>query len=234
MSVGSATGESASSVASGPAAGQDSGRRFAHPAAVGALTILVAVAYGVFALANYYTFRTTSFDLVIFDQAVRSYAHFKLGTDPIFGSYEGFGASFSILGNHFSPIDAALAPLYWVYNGPQTLLVAQAVLFALAIPWLWVFTRRAFGGGRKATAAAYLVCVAYALSWPIASALAFDFHEVAFAPVLTAIALERLQAGPAADGADRARGAAPGQGGHGPAGRRGAAGTPATRRALGV
>ena len=162
---------------------------------MGALTILVAVAYGVFALANYYTFRTTSFDLVIFDQAVRSYAHFKLGTDPIFGSYEGFGASFSILGNHFSPIDAALAPLYWVYNGPQTLLVAQAVLFALAIPWLWVFTRRAFGGGRKATAAAYLVCVAYALSWPIASALAFDFHEVAFAPVLTAIALERLQAG---------------------------------------
>ena len=73
--------------------------------------------------------------------------------------------------------------------------MAQAVLFALAIPPLWVFTRRAFGGGGKATAAAYLVSVAYALSWPIASALAFDFHEVAFAPVLTAVALERLQAG---------------------------------------
>jgi hypothetical protein len=43
--------------------------------------------------------------------------------------------------------------------------------------------------------AAYLVSVAYALSWPIASALAFDFHEVAFVPVLTAVALERLQAG---------------------------------------
>jgi hypothetical protein len=48
---------------------------------------------------------------------------------------------------------------------------------------------------RKATVAAYLVSVAYALSWPIASALAFDFHEVAFAPVLIAVALERLQAG---------------------------------------
>ena len=43
--------------------------------------------------------------------------------------------------------------------------------------------------------AAYLVSVAYLLSWPIAAALAFDFHEVAFAPVLTAVALERLQAG---------------------------------------
>ena len=37
--------------------------------------------------------------------------------------------------------------------------------------------------------------MAYALSWPIASAAAFDFHEVAFAPVLMAVALERLQAG---------------------------------------
>jgi len=48
---------------------------------------------------------------------------------------------------------------------------------------------------RKATIAAYLVAVAYALGWPIASAAAFDFHEVAFAPVLMAVALERLQAG---------------------------------------
>ncbi len=190
-----ATTENARLAARHATAGPGSGRRLAHPAAVGALTALVAVGYCVFALANYYTFRTTSFDLVIFDQAVRSYAHFKPGTDPIFGVFEGLGANFSILGNHFSPIDAVLAPLYWMYNGPQTLLVAQAVLFALAIPWLWVFTSRAFGDGRKATLAAYLVCVAYALSWPIASALAFDFHEVAFVPVLTAIALERLQAG---------------------------------------
>ncbi len=190
-----ATTENARLAARHATAGPGSGRRLAHPAAVGALTALVAVGYCVFALANYYTFRTTSFDLVIFDQAVRSYAHFKLGTDPIFGVFEGLGANFSILGNHFSPIDAVLAPLYWMYNGPQTLLVAQAVLFALAIPWLWVFTSRAFGDGRKATLAAYLVCVAYALSWPVASALAFDFHEVAFVPVLTAIALERLQAG---------------------------------------
>ena len=58
-----------------------------------------------------------------------------------------------------------------------------------------MFTRRAFGGGTKATAAAYLVSASYALSWPIAAAVAFDFHEVAFAPVLTAVALERLQAG---------------------------------------
>ena len=180
------------------------GTRGVHAAAVGALTAVVAAAYSAFALGLYNTFRTSSYDLVIFDEAMRSYAHFHPGISVIKGIHNGFGAQFSILGDHWSPILAALAPLYWIYGAPVTLLVAQAVLFALAIPPLWVFTRRAFGGenggkggrrGRKAVVAAYLVSVAYALSWPVASALAFDFHEVAFVPVLTAVALERLSAG---------------------------------------
>ena len=170
-------------------------RQPGHGVAVGVLTALMAVGYSVFSLALYYTFQTSSYDLVIFDEAVRSYAHFHPGISVIKGLHNGFGPNFSVLGDHWSPILAALAPLYWIYNSPETLLVAQAVLFALAVPPLWLFTRRAFGGGRKATVAAYLVSVAYALSWPIASAAAFDFHEVAFAPVLTAVALERLQAG---------------------------------------
>jgi uncharacterized membrane protein len=182
-----------------PAAGHGSaeraGRHRAQWAAVWLLTGLTAAAYSVFALARYYTFHTGSYDLVIFDQAVRSYAHFQPGISIIKGVHNGFGPHFSVLGDHWSPILAALAPLYWIYDSPQTLLVAQAVLFALAIPPLWLFTRRAFGGGRRAVIAAYLVSVVYLLSWPIAAALAFNFHEVAFAPVLTAVALERLQAG---------------------------------------
>jgi uncharacterized membrane protein len=190
-----ATGDGTLLAARDGATKPNNGRRFVHPAFVGALTAVVAIFYSAFALAQYYTFRTTSFDLVIFDQAVRSYSHFGPGISIIKGVYNGFGPNFSVLGDHWSPIDASLAPLYWIHDSPQTLLVAQAFLFALAIPPLWVFTRRAFGGGPKATVAAYLVCVAYGLSWPIASALAFDFHEVAFVPVLTAVALERLQAG---------------------------------------
>jgi uncharacterized membrane protein len=177
------------------AARLSSGNR-AHIAGVGALTTVIAAVYSVFALVLYTTYRDSSYDLVIFDQAVRSYSRFHLGVSIVKGLHNGFSANFSVLGDHFSPIDIALAPLYWIWDGPQTLLVAQPVLFALAIPWIWVFTRRAFGGtGWKATTAAYLVSVAYGLSWPIAAAVAYDFHEVAFAPLLIAIALERLQAG---------------------------------------
>ena len=160
-----------------------------------ALAALAGAAYSGFALTLWHTFKTASYDLVIFDQAVRSYAHFQPGISIMKGTDAGHGAHFSVLGDHWSPILVILAPLYWIYNSPQTLLVAQAVLFALAIPPLWLFTCRAFGGGRRAVVAAYLISVAYLLSWPIAAAVAFPFHEVAFAPVLTAVALERLQAG---------------------------------------
>ena len=162
---------------------------------MGALTALMAAGYSAFSLTINYTFNSSSYDLVIFDQAVRSYAHFQPGISVVKGLHNNFGPHFSVLGDHWSPILASLAPLYWIFNRPETILVAQAVLFALAVPPLWLFTRRAFGGGRKATVAAYLISVAYVLSWPIASAAAFDFHEVAFAPVLTAVALERLTAG---------------------------------------
>ena len=181
--------------AAGQGSAERAGRHRAQWAAVWLLTGLTAAAYSLFALARYYTFHTGSYDLVIFDQAVRSYAHFQPGISIIKGVHNGFGPHFSVLGDHWSPLLAALAPAYWAYNGPQTLLVAQAVLFALAIPPLWLFTRRAFGGGQRAVIAAYLVSAVYVLSWPIAAALAYNFHEVAFAPVLTAVALERLQAG---------------------------------------
>jgi uncharacterized membrane protein len=162
-----------------------------------ALTALAATGYATFSLLLQYTVRTHAYDLVIFDEAVRSYAHFEPGISPIKGYHNGFGPNFSVLGDHWSPIIATLAPLYWAYNGPQNLLIAQGVLFALAIPPTWLFTRRALGGlgHRKATIAAYLVALTYGLSWPVQGAVGFDFHEAAFAPVLTAVGLERLQAG---------------------------------------
>jgi uncharacterized membrane protein len=162
---------------------------------IAVLTTLAAAIYGTYSLYRYYQFNSGTYDLVIFDQAIRSYAHFHPGISIVKGLHNGFGPHFSVLGDHFSPILAALAPLYWIYSGPQDLLIAQAVLLALALPPVWVFTRRALGGGARGTAGAYLVSVAYALSWPVAAAVDFDFHEAAFAPVLTAVALERLQAG---------------------------------------
>jgi uncharacterized membrane protein len=170
-------------------------RRPGHKVTVGVVTGLFAVIYSVFSLTMFYTARTAIYDLGIFYQAVKSYSEFKPGYSIAKGLHNFGVTDFTVLGDHWSPIDALLAPLIWIHDDPRDLLVAQAVLFALAIPFIWSFTRTALGGGRKGTIGAYCVSLAYAISWPIAGAAAFNFHEVAFAPVLIAITLERLQKG---------------------------------------
>ncbi|MFB4316914.1 DUF2079 domain-containing protein [Actinomadura sp. 21ATH] len=154
------------------------------------LVALAALVYAAFSLLRLRAFRASTYDLVIFDQAVRSYSGLGAPVAMVKGVHNGFGPDFSILGDHFSPLLALLAPLYWIHDGPGTLLVAQAVLFALAIVPVWRFARRRLGRGQ-----AYCAAGAYALSWPVAEALAFDFHEVAFVPLLTALAVERYDAG---------------------------------------
>ncbi|MCP2339839.1 DUF2079 domain-containing protein [Actinomadura rupiterrae] len=154
------------------------------------LAVAAACLYAAYALLRLRSFRTSTYDLVIFDQAVRSYSRLNGPIAPVKGVHNGFGPHFSILGDHFSPILALIAPFYRLHDGPATLLVAQSVLFALAIVPIWAFTARRLG-----STAALCASLAYALSWPIAEALRFDFHEVAFAPLLTAVAIERFDAG---------------------------------------
>ncbi len=157
---------------------------------VGALTAAAALIYCLDSLILFRRFLASTFDLVIFDQGVRGYAHFAAPTSVARGVSDGEGAHFLLLADHWSPVLALLAPLYWIHDSPATLLVVQGVLFALAIPPLWAYTRRQLGPG-----AAYFVCVAYALSLPVMEAVIFDFHEVAFVPVLTAVMVERFDAG---------------------------------------
>jgi uncharacterized membrane protein len=157
---------------------------------VGALTAAAAFVYCLDSLILFRRFLATTFDLVIFDQGIRGYAHFHAPVSIARGVSDGQNAHFLLLADHWSPILALLAPLYWIHDSPTTLLVAQGVLFALAIPPLWVYTRRRLG-----EAPAYLVSVAYALSLPVMAAVVFDFHEAAFVPVLTAVMVERFDAG---------------------------------------
>ncbi|NUR89576.1 MAG: DUF2079 domain-containing protein [Nonomuraea sp.] len=157
---------------------------------MGLIALLSAGVYALLGLVRLATYRASTFDLVIFDQAVRNWAHFRLPYVPAVGAFRDRGLDYLQIADHFSPIYALLAPFYWIHDGPESLIVAQALLFAAAIPFIWLFTRRALG-----TVPAYLVVAAYALSWPVAQAVAFDVHEVMFVPLLTAIMIERYHAG---------------------------------------
>jgi uncharacterized membrane protein len=124
---------------------------------------------------------TTGFDLGIFEQAVRAYSHF---TAPV---AQLKGPGYNLLGDHFHPILATLAPLYRLFPSPITLLLAQAALLACsAIP----VTRLAIHHAGPSAGAA--VGVAYGMSWGLLNAIAFDFHEICFAVPMAAFSLERL------------------------------------------
>ncbi|UKY50685.1 DUF2079 domain-containing protein [Streptomyces inhibens] len=142
------------------------------------------VAYALLAICRFRSMGSSSWDLGIFEQAVRGYAHFQA---PI---VDLKGPGTNILGDHFSPVLIVLAPFYRLFPSPLTLLIAQAALFALsAIPVARAAARYL---GRLPGLA---LGAAYGLSWGVQKAVDFDFHEIAFALPLIAFALEAVLRG---------------------------------------
>ncbi|MFD7922305.1 DUF2079 domain-containing protein [Streptomyces sp. NPDC059740] len=145
------------------------------------LAAVLFVAWTVLSVGRYRSFATISWDLGIFEQAVRGYAHLHA---PV-ADLKGPGTN--LLGDHFSPVLALLAPFYRLLPSPVTLLTAQAALFA----WSVVPVTRASThllGRRRGLA----LGLAYGLSWGLQRAVDFDFHEVAFALPLLAHSLEAV------------------------------------------
>lgn len=135
------------------------------------------VAYSVLAVARHETYRSTGFDLGLFDQVVWHLSNL----DAPASSLKGLG---SIFGDHFSPILVVFAPLYWLWSSPVMLLVAQAILVCAAALPIFAFAR-----GRMGDGAALGIVAGYLLFGGVQAAIWFDFHEVAAAPLLIALAV---------------------------------------------
>ncbi|MFC8096436.1 DUF2079 domain-containing protein [Streptomyces sp. NPDC057301] len=145
------------------------------------LAVVLFVGYAVVSVGRYRHLGQRSWDLGIFEQVIRSYAHLQAPVADL------KGPGFNILGDHFSPVTVLLAPLYRVFPSSVTLLVAQAALFALsAVPVTRAAARLL--GRRRGLA----IGIAYGLSWGLQQAVDFDFHEICFAVPLIAFSLEAL------------------------------------------
>lgn len=161
-----------------------------HAFGVGAIVVLMSTVISWYALLRYWHYSGFGWDLEIFDQTVRDYAHFRAPYASVLQANSLNDPGHLQIADHFTPIWALLAPLYWLHGSPTVLLIAQPVLFALAIPPLWLFARRKLG-----VVPAYGLALAFALAWPLQDAVDFDVHEVMFAVPLTAWTIERFDAG---------------------------------------
>ena len=100
------------------------------------ITLLAFSAYCWLSVIRHVDFKTAGYDVGIFDQAIRHYAHFMPPYSPL------KGIDFNLLGDHFHPILILITPLYWIWDDPRVLLIVQSVLMAASIWLVWVFASR--------------------------------------------------------------------------------------------
>jgi uncharacterized membrane protein len=145
------------------------------------LAAALFLAYACWSALRHLRLGTSGYDLGIFEQAVRGYAH--LGAPAATIKAPGF----NLLGDHFHPILVLLAPLYRLFPSPITLLAAQAALIAASSIPITRLAIRIAGPGAAVSAG-----LAYGMSWGLQSVVDFDFHEVAFGVPLLAFGLTAL------------------------------------------
>jgi uncharacterized membrane protein len=145
------------------------------------LAALFFVLYAAISIRRHERIITAGYDLGIFEEAIRNYAHLHA---PIVALK---GPGYNILGDHFSPILVLLAPVYRLFPTPITLLVAQAALMSLAVVPLTRWAHQVRG-----PVAALVVGCGTGASWGIVKAVSFDFHEIAFAVPLLAFSVTAL------------------------------------------
>lgn len=149
-------------------------------AAVLGVAGLAGLLYAVVSVLRHHQFKTT-IDITIFQQAIANYAQLRAplvlvkSQDP-----------FWILGDHFSPVMALIAPLYRVWPSVVTLLLVQAALLAVAVGAVTGLAVRLLGG------LGFAIGGAFALSWGMLKVVDFDVHEVGFTVAFLALACVAL------------------------------------------
>ncbi|GAB2535875.1 DUF2079 domain-containing protein [Brachybacterium huguangmaarense] len=148
------------------------------------LALAATALYGTLSTLQWRSLVAPSWDLGIFSELTKSYAGLSAPIVPIKGD------GVNLLGDHFHPILVLLAPVWWVWPSGLALLWTQAALFGLsAIPLARLAMERL--GPIAGTAAG----LAYVLSFGLQAAQDVQFHEIAFAVPIMAMALTRLLRG---------------------------------------
>ncbi len=146
--------------------------------------IAVLGAYSTISLSRLIQLNPSSWDLGIFTEYVKQYADLRAPIVDIRAT------GFNLLGDHFQPIVAVIAPFFRVFPSAATLLIAQALLAAASVLAVSQVAREKLGTGPGRA-----VAIAYGFSWGLQQMVNFDFHEIAFAVPLLAFSLSALARG---------------------------------------
>ena len=167
-----------------PPGGQNGAQRARRAAADPVAWLIALAAFGAYDLLSVFKYLRLdpgSWDLGIFTEYVKQVAH---GHAPVVAIR---AAGFNLLGDHFQPAVALIAPFFRLFPSPQTLLVAQALLIAISVIPVCRAAQELLG-----TWPSRAIGLAYGFSWGLQQMINFDFHEIAFAVPLLAFSLSAL------------------------------------------
>ncbi|HUN31259.1 MAG TPA: DUF2079 domain-containing protein [Trebonia sp.] len=148
------------------------------------IAFVVFAAYSVISVSYIVRLDAGSPDLAVFTEYVKQFAHLNA---PI---VDVRSPGMNLLGDHFHPIVALIAPFFLAAPTPVTLVLAQALLVAISV----IPVSRA-ATAKLGRTAGRVITAAYALSWGLQQMIDFDFHELAFAVPLLACSLSALVRG---------------------------------------
>ncbi len=135
------------------------------------LVLVWMTGFAVLRVIQHLTLNTNGQDLSLFDYAIANTVDGRF-MQTIFGNPHLFG-------HHFSPILLLLVPLYWIHNGPMTLLLFQvAAVGASAVPFYFIVQWKF-----NDTRVALLLTVSYLLYRKLTMGLMYDFHMEMMEPL---------------------------------------------------
>lgn len=134
--------------------------------------------YSLWSITRQNHFQTDAIDLGIFDQFIWHYSKFQTPLSTVkFSTYPGP----NILGDHFHPALALLAPLFWIWNDVRMILITQAVAVVIGAYPIYKLSWMRL----KSQVLALAIGFAYLGFVGVQTLIDYDFHEIAFAlPVL--------------------------------------------------
>src|SRR3990167_3982703 len=82
---------------------------------------------------------------------------------------------------HNDPLLALLAPFYFIYDGPETLLIIQTIILALGAIAVFKISQKVFEKENYSSLLSFIFALSYLLYSPLQKSNLFDFHAVTLA-----------------------------------------------------
>lgn len=148
---------------------------------LGAAIFLYIVLFSYLSIKRYKTLNSYYYDLGIMNQVVYNTSRGRI----LQMTNQDLMKNVSRFAIHFDPILAFFAPFYWIYPGPEILLVGQTIVLGFGALAVFLIGKKIL----KNKLISLLFSICYLFYFPVQRTVLFDFHAVALSTTFLLFAL---------------------------------------------